>query len=100
MAQGPPTEMQWQATNSPVLVQDLEADTLASIWRWCAYTLEKGEGVLVYRLAYNGDVARQNSHVASKGCYDLTNHAVRTISASTEVKCSFLWSTAETGPRS
>jgi sucrose-6-phosphate hydrolase SacC (GH32 family) len=25
MAQGTPTEMQWQATNSPVLVQDLEA---------------------------------------------------------------------------
>jgi sucrose-6-phosphate hydrolase SacC (GH32 family) len=32
MAQGPPTEMQWQATNSPVLVQDLEAYTLKSIW--------------------------------------------------------------------
>jgi len=33
MAKGPPTEMQWQATNSPVLVQSLEAYTLKSIWR-------------------------------------------------------------------
>jgi sucrose-6-phosphate hydrolase SacC (GH32 family) len=32
MAHGPPTEMEWQATNSPVLVQDLEAYTLKSIW--------------------------------------------------------------------
>ena len=32
MAGGPPTKMQWQATNSPVLVQDLEAYTLKSIW--------------------------------------------------------------------
>jgi sucrose-6-phosphate hydrolase SacC (GH32 family) len=32
MANGPPTEMQWEATNSPVLVESLEAYTLKSIW--------------------------------------------------------------------
>jgi sucrose-6-phosphate hydrolase SacC (GH32 family) len=32
MAGGPPTKMQWQATNNPVLVQDLQAYTLKSIW--------------------------------------------------------------------
>jgi sucrose-6-phosphate hydrolase SacC (GH32 family) len=32
MAGGPPTKRQWQATNSPVLVQDLQAYTLKSIW--------------------------------------------------------------------
>ena len=32
MADGPPTKMQWQATNNPVLVQDLQAYTLKSIW--------------------------------------------------------------------
>ena len=32
MAGGPPTKMQWQATNSPVQVQDLQAYTLKSIW--------------------------------------------------------------------
>ena len=32
MSKGPPTEMQWQAENSPVLVEDLEAYSLKSIW--------------------------------------------------------------------
>jgi sucrose-6-phosphate hydrolase SacC (GH32 family) len=32
MSNGPPTEMQWQAENSPVLVEDLEAYSLKSIW--------------------------------------------------------------------
>jgi sucrose-6-phosphate hydrolase SacC (GH32 family) len=32
MSKGPPTEMQWQAENSAVLVEDLEAYSLKSIW--------------------------------------------------------------------
>ena len=33
MKNGPPTKMEWQATNSPVQVQYLEAYSLKSIWR-------------------------------------------------------------------
>ena len=33
MQNGPPTDMQWVAENSPVLVEDLEAYSLKSIWR-------------------------------------------------------------------
>ncbi len=33
MQNGPPTEMQWVAENSPILVEDLEAYSLKSIWR-------------------------------------------------------------------
>jgi sucrose-6-phosphate hydrolase SacC (GH32 family) len=32
MSKGPPTEMQWEAVNSPVSVEDLEAYSLKSIW--------------------------------------------------------------------
>jgi len=33
MRNGPPTEIQWQAENAPVLVQDLAAYSLKSVWR-------------------------------------------------------------------
>jgi sucrose-6-phosphate hydrolase SacC (GH32 family) len=33
MSKGPPTEMHWEAENSPILVEDLEAYSLKSIWK-------------------------------------------------------------------